>query len=330
MPALRHLALLLATATVTLAAHARDAGSCKYVPIAELPITLSGPLLEPLIDGEIDGSKAIMLVDTGSSVNMITRATADKRHLPLMQSGTYAQGAGGATVLYGVKLKDFAAGPAHSGKSGMPVIGEMSMQQHFDAIVGAEFLLQADMELALTSRQLKFFRASDCRDTFLAYWDKDAMEIPFTSSDSQNLNPQFLVEINGKSFRAIIDTGASISVIMEHAAAEAGVNTDSPGVTLAGHFGGVGADQAKHWNANFATFSIGSETIANATIAIMQESSSGRSGMRPEVLLGRDFLRAHHILFAMSQQRLYVSYTGGPVFYKPALAATPAAMATPR
>ena len=36
--------------------------------------------------------------------------------------------------------------------------------------------------------------------------------------------------------------------------------------------------------------------------------------IRPDMLLGADFLRAHRVLLAMSQRRLYYSYVGGKVF----------------
>ena len=39
-----------------------------------------------------------------------------------------------------------------------------------------------------------------------------------------------------------------------------------------------------------------------------------QSEYMPDVLLGQDFLRTHHVLFAMSQQKLYVAYVGGEIF----------------
>ena len=42
------------------------------------------------------------------------------------------------------------------------------------------------------------------------------------------------------------------------------------------------------------------------------------------MLLGADFLKAHRVLFARSQHRLYLSYVGGPLFNVSTEAATPA------
>jgi hypothetical protein len=50
-------------------------------------------------------------------------------------------------------------------------------------------------------------------------------------------------------------------------------------------------------------------------MVIRDESSRGIG--RVDVVLGADFLRAHRILFAMSQHRLYMSYLGGDPFPPP-------------
>lgn len=41
---------------------------------------------------------------------------------------------------------------------------------------------------------------------------------------------------------------------------------------------------------------------------------------QPRMILGADFVRSHHLLFATSQRRLYFSYLGGAVFRAPAAA----------
>jgi len=38
------------------------------------------------------------------------------------------------------------------------------------------------------------------------------------------------------------------------------------------------------------------------------------SGGDPEMLLGADFLSAHHVLLALSQRRMYFTYNGASLF----------------
>jgi hypothetical protein len=54
---------------------------------------------------------------------------------------------------------------------------------------------------------------------------------------------------------------------------------------------------------------VGDETVENAEMAVVD------SGLNEvDVTLGADFLRAHRVLFAMSQTKLYFSYVGGEPF----------------
>ena len=84
----------------------------------------------------------------------------------------------------------------------------------YDAIVGADFLLQADLEISLAEKQLRFFRPHNCKDTFLGYWSQGRdVEVPLTGRFGDSRNQLFTVELNGVKLDAIIDTGASRSFV---------------------------------------------------------------------------------------------------------------------
>ena len=260
-----------------------------------------------------------MLVDTGAHTSYLLRGATERLGIPIQQSGQYSFGIGGASVIYSAKLKDFSIGPAHLGKSIVPVVGNTPMQPRFEAIVGADFLLQMDLELALRANYMQFFRATDCRDTFLGYWDKDAMEVPFSGFESDSKKPLVAIELNGVKLQALLDSGAYRTGVTRQAAERAGIKPDSPEVIKAGSAVGIGDAKIATWSARFDNFTIGSETIKNAELSIMDEAPQGRGVV--DVILGADFLRAHRVLFAMSQQRLYISYLGGAVFARTAKAA---------
>jgi predicted aspartyl protease len=287
-----------------------EAPKCRYTPVASLQLRGSGDIWQPTADGSINGKPAVMLIDTGAWASMLVKDGADKFKLPLESTGTYSYGVGGASVEYVVKVDDFSLGGAHSGKAAMKVLGNMAFKPAFDAIAGADFLLQADLEISLAEKQIRFFRARDCADTYLAYWSADAAEIPFGGTDTDHLNPRFLVEVNGVKLEAMIDTGATVSVLTREAAEKAGIRLD--GLVKAGSSVGFGAARVDNWVVQLDTFTLGSETIKNAQLAV-HDTAPHVSGLA-DILLGADFLRAHRVLIAMSQRRLYVSYVGGEVF----------------
>lgn len=303
--------LLTLGLAVTSASAAGDPGTCRYVPVAKLPIDLGPTGLTPLVTGTINGQPATMLVDTGVSHTTLMASAAERLNIPMQASGRYVHGVGGASVVYNAQVSEFALGPARRAKGLMPVL-TLAGTPRQDALVGTDFLLQMDLEVSFADRHLRFFRATGCDDTFLAYWDADAIEVPFENGNGRG-RPEFAVHLNGVKMTAILDTGATRTVVRRAAAERAGIKVGAPGVTQDGLVRGIGDQTLALWQAKFATFAIGNETINDASLSIMEASSGGQIGTT-DVILGADFLRAHRVLFAMSQRRLYISYNGGKVF----------------
>ena len=171
-----------------------------------------------------------------------------------------------------------------------------------------------DLEISLAEKQFKFFRANDCKDTFLAYWSADAIEVPFGGTQTRHLNPRFIVEINGVKMEASINTSGGRTTITRAAAERAGIRVDAQNVVPAGTLTGIGDAHVSAWDAEVDSFTIGSEVIKNAHIVIRDAAPQGTTIGFPDILIGDDFLRAHRVLIAMSQRRLYISYLGGEVF----------------
>jgi hypothetical protein len=195
----------------------------------------------------------------------------------------------------------------------MLVIGESGPRSGPDAIVGADLLLMTDMEISLAGKYLRFFGPSgDCSHTHLAYWDPKAMAIPFSGTARNSNKPLITVTLNGVELTAQIDTSAVRSVVTRHGAERAGIQFDAPGIQHGKKLRGFGDESLETRLATFDSFTIGDETIKHADLTIVDDSPQGRSAV--EMQLGLDFLRAHRVLFAMRQKRLYVSYVGGSVF----------------
>ena len=307
-----HRCLLLSAALLCTAAHGADeAPGCKYFPIAELPLSYTGPALQVTTDGSIDGVPGPMLVDTGATFSMLTRTGTERRGLGIGTTGSSALGVGGVARLYQLRLREFAVGPVKTGSAYMWVVGDMGSAPSYDAIIGAPFLLQADMELSLSEKKMRFLSSKGCDATsFLGYWDGDIFAIPFERQETKGANPHFMVEVNGTKIEAIIDTGAVHTGISARGAKKAGLRFSEPSDVKLGDAVGVGRDRVPVWGTK-ATLKIGSETVENAEIGVMDDDSRESSY---DLLLGDDFLRAHRVLFAMSQKKLYISYVGGEPF----------------
>lgn len=317
-------------ATLVLLATVPAEAACRYVKFGSMQVDTTER--SPRIDGSVNGRPIKVLVDTGASVTSLTRAIAERAELPLSHSFRGAYGVGGESEEYHASVRELVMGPARWNNIRMSVIWDV--RTGTDAVLGANFLLQNDIEMVLKDRVINFFRPEDCKNTFLGYWDPDAIVLPLVEKGPTDLLVDVMVEVNGQPLRASIDSGAQVSVIDEKVAAKLGVRKPTDGSAVEGTMVGVGTRQLATWVGRFDSVAIGPEVIQHARLTVMDLWGAARQDLRysgsaalddaPQMVLGADFLASHRVLFAMSQRKLYLSHLGGPVFAKPT-AAEPAA-----
>ena len=311
-------ALLLATQINTAMADS----TCRYIEQASLALSHSGQSRTPTVAGQINGKPVNMLLDTGAGRTYIMRAEADRQNMNPERIRQQTHGVGGASSVFLVKVREFGIGDARAANLRFPVVETMD-QSGIAALVGADFLMQYDVEMDLAKDRVKLFRADGCQEKALAYWDPHAMSVPMTMIDGGS-SPLVQVNINGVTITALIDSGASRSFVNLSAARKLGFAIDAAGVKAAGKAAGIGAAIKDTWNMTFDSFAIGDEAIRNPRIGVLDDTDTVLRNSPFQVILGRDFLRAHHVLLAQSQMQVYYSYNGGPVFapYEAVAAAT--------
>ena len=171
----------------------------------------------------------------------------------------------------------------------------------------------ADLEIDLAHSKLTLFKAEHCDKASLAYWVKDGQYNVADIEPSDHRGDRrtfFNVMINGKKVRALLDSGAVATVLSRDAAERAGIDLNAPGVKAGGKSYGIGAKLIKSWIVNIDTFSVGSETIRHSQMQVI----GGKIGDNTDMLLGVDFLLAHHMFIANGKKKAYFTYNGGRVF----------------
>jgi hypothetical protein len=301
---------------------AGQAPKCQLARIAEWP--LRADHYRPVVDGEINGQKVGVLLNTGNSRTMIRRAATERLRLPRQQLPGYrAFGVGGETHVEAVNIEEFRVGKSVRKHWRTFVTGEHTTGDDIAVVLGDDFFGGADIEFDLRNNAVRFYQAKDCAGAHLAYWSPQALAVPL----DENEKVTFTVAINGKPLRAELDSGVGLSILAQPDAEERGVTPSSPGAKPAGCVPGLGGKSYDSWTAPFDTFAIGDELIRNPQIRFadlwrdMTRSETGsRLGSRlrfagtPQMLLGADFLRSHRVLIARSQKKMYFTYEGGTVF----------------
>jgi predicted aspartyl protease len=297
------------------------AQGCKLVKIEEWAVRQERGL--PVIDGEINGQKIAILLDTGTASSFVTRAAANRLALTRYESGGIPDPRGGGTIET-TRVEELKIGPAARRNWNLPVLGAIDFGSQVSLVLGADFFSQVDVEFDLPGKAVRLFQARDCEKVSLAYWAKGAAgEVPL----AREAGIAFPVSINGHPLRALLDSGSEFSALDAAEAARMGMKAGAAGVAPAGCSFGVARKAIELWSGPFESFVIGDEKIGGPVLRfgdLFEKTAAAETGSRlqseatglPHMLLGADFLLAHRVLVARSQSRMYFTYAGGAVFPK--------------
>ena len=297
------------------------AAACQLATIAEWQLRPNHSL--PVVDGAINGQRVGVLLDTGAYMSFVRQSSATQLALRSAPQIAPSQNYGimGASPVDGVYIDELRIGNAVRKDWIARVAGEQQLSEDVAVVLGYEFFTQLDIEFDLAHNVVRLFQAKGCDNASLAYWSKEALEVPL----ERGRRTQFTVAVNGRRLAAELDSGATTNILSMEGAVILGVTPETPGVSAGSCIGARGKDGVSSWVAKFESFAIGGEVIRNPTIRfadlwkrmVYSHTSSSlpqRIPGLPDILLGVDFLRTHRVYVAHSQDKLYFSYTGGTVF----------------
>jgi predicted aspartyl protease len=299
------------------------AAPCQMLQIGELPVTFQGR--QGTVEVLINGQPVEMLIDSGSEATLLFRSSAERLGLALKPLGAVKfYGVGGGDAAAAARINELKLANMTVHNFDVIVTGRQSKMGRAEGLLGAGFLLQADVEFDYPEGKLRFFKPKDCAGDQVIYWGKAYSVTPLIAQNAGD-KIEVMVSLNGAPVLAAMDTGASTSVVTTAAADRAGVKPTSDGVTAAGQSTGLGSQAVETYLGVFPTFSFGDETIKNAKLRIADLFKADKEvelGSHiptqvihaPQMLLGADFFRSHRVYVAKSQGKVYVSYVGGPVF----------------
>jgi tetratricopeptide (TPR) repeat protein/predicted aspartyl protease len=291
-------------------AHQARADDCKLSTYGTLPLEMVGPRAMATV--KINGRDARFIIDTGAFFNIMSSANASALGLSLRPApfGLRIGGVGGSASTQITHVKEFGILDTTLNDIDFLVGGSDTGY----GVLGASLLDAADLELDLAHGKLALFKAEHCDKASLAYWSKDGSYnvADIESSDSRTDRRTFLkVIINGTPVRAVLDSGATATVLSRRAAERIGIDLHAPDVKTGASSIGFGARQVKTLTVHIDSFSVGTETIKNSQMQVL-DGNFGDSGT--DMLLAVDFILAHHMFIASSERKVYFTYNGGRVF----------------
>lgn len=262
-----------------LASHAQ----CMYQGGHSLDITLSGKYLEPMVKGRINGTEAPLLVATGAYRSFLTARYAQKLGIPSRAERWTETMGNDKKAMRTARVSELSVGPSKPYSGNFSVIGEYHHETPYAVILGMDFFNQADFLLDINERFLQFFYPKNCSKTAVLFPDALVLKAYWPDHDPRAV---FTLKVNDVELPATINTSTRASILNPLAAKRLGIAPANPG------------EEFLH----LAKLEIGKDVYSDIRIQLGKEDLGEH-----DLILGIDFLMSHRVLFARSQDRVYLT-----------------------
>ncbi|MGH8215512.1 MAG: aspartyl protease family protein, partial [Rhodanobacteraceae bacterium] len=245
------------------------AGGCTLAKYGTLSIEMIGERPTTLV--KVNGAVTRFAIDTGAFFSFMSHANAAALGLKVFPApfGFRMGGIGGSAAAEIATIKDLGILDTDLHNVDFVVGGSDAGE----GSLGANLLDFTDLEIDLAHGKVTLFKPEGCRKSALAYWVKQGGTYNVADlHPSVDLNDRrsFVdVTINGKSVRALLDSGAVATLLDRRAAERVGIDLHGPGVKAGGRIGGLGEKTYQSWIVPIDTFSVGTETIQHSEMLVM-------------------------------------------------------------
>jgi predicted aspartyl protease len=293
--------------------------TCTLQRVTALDADISGGVL--LVKIQIEGHDTWAQIDTGSPIELIDKALAEELKLPLRpaRDGAFYDAAGKSAQhfvmvhklsLNGMVAEDIPFLVTGEGRSGGP--------SKIGGVFGANFLSAYDVELDLAHGKVNLFTKDHCPGN-VVYWTQDYDVVPFRIDGS--LHATFMANLDDEPLRALLDTGAS-STILSSQVARHRFNFDpgAAGTEPDGNMYSGGGTAMPYYRHQFGSLTIGGVQIRNPELRVIADKMTriirdhapidhtqlGTTEETP-LILGLNYLSKLRVYIAYSEHKVYFS-----------------------
>ena len=275
-------------------------GSCRLDRVADLPMAPGTPYA--VVPARLDEQPVSMLIDTGDERLTIRQQAVGRLRLAVNHlARTTVHGLGGEATNFDVILQHFELGGAEIPQSGAAVADfplSAVVDPPLSGIIGAQTLSDYDVEFDFPARRVTFWQRSDC-DRFEPAWT-GAWSSAFLQRSTGDLMT-LAVNVDGRSLRALLDTGARSTTIDIAAASQLGMTAATLAkARLLVSRGADGNDVFSH-TMRIGDISVGASHTTGFPLLV--------SPVHPpfaDMLLGVDFLQSRDVWVAYAGQRVFI------------------------
>lgn len=277
------------------------ARACEVTRAASVPVGVAGGSLT--VPVQVNGITGTFLLDTGAERSIVTHDGARRLHL--------ARDQWVATTTRGISgIQRYPnADPASLSLGGIPlrrrtltgdtslVVADMPVAVDVDGLLGRDFLSVFDLDLDLPNRRLTLYRVSGCTGHFLP-WTGSYVGLPFLLPVDA---PVIAVTIDRVQLRAILDTGASSSLIATPGMYRLGLRADDLAGDPTQTITGIGPRQVVAHRHRFPAMRVADESVGSPTLWVEPTHLIPIADM----LLGADWLRTRRVWISFATRQVF-------------------------
>jgi predicted aspartyl protease len=324
-------------------ASAEECGPLKIV--ASVDLRMAAGDRAALVPVTLQGQTRYMVLDTGGIMSFITPGTVAELGLESVKNPRLRfYDVSGNCVDHTTIVPDFGIGDL-KGKNVEFVVSSPTLfggNKDIAGILGPGILRFYDVALDVANRKLTLLSQDHCAGKVI-YWKADAVAAIPMDINKASGHIVVPVQLDGHKLNAMIDTGATNSVLnLNVAESDFGLSPKSgPGMTIVGALGDRGSSVI--YQHTFKSLSFEGITVANPALDIIPDLEHEKVARSPatgtrfnapdaeqglhDMLIGMDVLQHVHLYIAYGEQKLYITPASPSVAVAASAATAPAAAA---
>lgn len=272
-----------------------------------------------LVPVTINGSSTKLILDTGGVLTSLGRGTIKDLGLDTMNSNVQLNDVAGNYAFARVLVNSFDLGVLHADKIKFQVAP--NKLDTADGLLSTDLFLQYDVDMDFAARRLNYFSQDHCAGK-VAYWqERPVAIIPVIVANGHLVIP---VKLDGRNLSAIIDTGATQSILSMTAAKDAfGMVPETPDLKLVAT--STDTPLLKWYEHKFSRLEFGDIAVTNSDVYVMTHQSGvenekllirgvlnaplNRDGSQ-QFTVGMSVLKHLHLYIAFGERKIYISPAG--------------------
>jgi hypothetical protein len=295
------------------------ADGCALKQIASIPASLS-PNGTLLLDVTLNGIPVKIAAVTNSDLSTVHEKFARRANMPIedVHGSVYSTGKRLMSQKTEISSMELGGAKATNGTFILDPNGEDGTDGGSVGALSSDYLSSYDLEIDLANGKVNLFDHDHCKGQ-VVYWAKEYFASPiFLSDTGQRRKPEMTVVADGKSLRAVIATGYSVTTLRQ-AVAEDRLNLvpGSPEMQKTGAWTDSDGHQFDRYSHIFQTLTFGSiKTLHNSKVFIepinmaahiqtVGTNISKANAQQPDIYIGMSLLKQLHIFIAYDENMIY-------------------------